>query len=49
MSDRVIGIDLGETAIELGRFLQDGTCLEIISVADFFHSLQFLSRTEQFS
>jgi glucokinase len=32
MSDRVIGIDLGGTAIKLGRFLQDGTCLETISL-----------------
>jgi len=32
MSDRIIGIDLGGTAIKLGRFLQDGTCLETISV-----------------
>ena len=28
----VIGIDLGGTAIKLGRFLQDGTCLESLSV-----------------
>ena len=33
MSDRVLGIDLGGTAIKLGRFLKDGTCLETISVA----------------
>ena len=33
MSDRVLGIDLGGTAIKLGRFLKDGTCLEAISVA----------------
>ena len=33
MSDRVLGIDLGGTAIKLGRFLEDGTCLETISVA----------------
>ncbi|HAA31402.1 MAG TPA: glucokinase, partial [Cyanobacteria bacterium UBA8553] len=29
----VIGIDLGGTAIKLGRFCQDGTCLQSISVA----------------
>ncbi|MDJ0690635.1 MAG: ROK family protein [Xenococcaceae cyanobacterium MO_188.B32] len=28
----VIGIDLGGTAIKLGRFLKDGTCLESLSV-----------------
>lgn len=33
MSDRVLGIDLGGSAIKLGRFLEDGTCLETISVA----------------
>ena len=32
MSDRVLGIDLGGTAIKLGVFLQDGTCLKTISV-----------------
>jgi glucokinase len=32
MSDRVLGIDLGGSAIKLGRFLEDGTCLETISV-----------------
>ena len=32
MSDRVLGIDLGGTAIKLGLFLQDGTCLKSISV-----------------
>ena len=32
MSDRVLGIDLGGTAIKLGLFLQDGTCLKTISV-----------------
>ena len=32
MIERVIGIDLGGTAIKLGRFLQDGTCLEKISL-----------------
>jgi glucokinase len=29
----VIGIDLGGTAIKLGRFYQDGTCLQSVSVA----------------
>lgn len=29
----VIGIDLGGTAIKLGRFREDGTCLESLSVA----------------
>ena len=29
----VIGIDLGGTAIKLGRFLQDGTCVQSLSVA----------------
>ncbi len=29
----VIGIDLGGTAIKLGRFRQDGTCLQSLSVA----------------
>ncbi|BAU67045.1 ROK family protein [Stanieria sp. NIES-3757] len=34
MSDlSVIGIDLGGTAIKLGCFLQDGTCIESISIA----------------
>ena len=33
MSDRVLGIDLGGSAIKLGCFLEDGTCLETISVA----------------
>ena len=32
MIDRVIGIDVGGTAIKLGRFDRDGTCLESISV-----------------
>jgi glucokinase len=32
MLNQVIGIDLGGTAIKLGRFLQDGTCLETISL-----------------
>ncbi|PZV22692.1 MAG: glucokinase, partial [Snowella sp.] len=25
---QVLGIDLGGTAIKLGRFLEDGTCLQ---------------------
>lgn len=29
----VIGIDLGGTAIKLGRFLKDGTCLESLTIA----------------
>lgn len=29
---QVIGIDLGGTAIKLGRFLEDGTCLESLSL-----------------
>ena len=33
MINQVVGIDLGGTAIKLGRFLKDGTCLETISVA----------------
>jgi glucokinase len=32
MSHEVIGIDLGGTAIKLGRFLSDGTCLESLSI-----------------
>lgn len=32
MIDRVIGVDLGGTAIKLGLFLEDGTCLQTISV-----------------
>ena len=32
MSDRVIGIDLGGTAIKLGCFLSDGTCLSTVSI-----------------
>ena len=32
MIERVIGIDLGGTAIKLGRFLPDGTCLGAISL-----------------
>jgi len=31
--DFVIGIDLGGTAIKLGRFCQDGTCLQSLTVA----------------
>lgn len=30
---QVIGIDLGGTAIKLGRFAKDGTCLQLLSVA----------------
>lgn len=30
---QVLGIDLGGTAIKLGRFTQDGTCLQSLSVA----------------
>ena len=30
---QVIGIDLGGTAIKLGRFAEDGTCLQLLSVA----------------
>lgn len=30
---QVLGIDLGGTAIKLGRFTQDGTCLQLLSVA----------------
>lgn len=33
MSDRILGVDLGGTAIKLGRFIEDGTCLETISLA----------------
>lgn len=29
----VIGVDLGGTAIKMGRFLEDGTCIESFSVA----------------
>ena len=32
MIDEVIGVDLGGTAIKMGRFLEDGTCLESISL-----------------
>lgn len=31
--NEVIGVDLGGTAIKLGRFLDDGTCLDSISLA----------------
>ncbi|HEY9859531.1 MAG TPA: ROK family protein, partial [Candidatus Obscuribacterales bacterium] len=30
---QVLGIDLGGSAIKLGRFSQDGTCLQAITVA----------------
>jgi glucokinase len=33
MINQVLGIDLGGTAIKLGKFLQDGTCLETITIA----------------
>ncbi|MEM9508227.1 MAG: ROK family protein [Cyanobacteria bacterium P01_E01_bin.35] len=33
MIKEVVGVDLGGTAIKLGRFLQDGTCLETIVMA----------------
>ena len=33
MSDEVIGVDLGGSAIKMGRFLRDGTCLEATSIA----------------
>lgn len=33
MVSEVIGIDLGGTAIKLGRFLQDGTCLNSLTIA----------------
>lgn len=33
MINQVLGVDLGGTAIKLGRFLRDGTCLETITVA----------------
>ena len=29
---QVLGIDLGGTAIKLGRFLEDGTCLQSLSL-----------------
>jgi glucokinase len=32
-SEEVIGIDLGGTAIKLGRILRDGTCLESLTVS----------------
>ena len=31
--NRVIGVDLGGTAIKIGKFLRDGTCLETVSLA----------------
>ena len=33
MINQVLGIDLGGTAIKLGKFLQDGTCLETMMIA----------------
>ncbi|WP_341527872.1 ROK family protein [Nostoc sp. UHCC 0302] len=33
VNSQVIGIDVGGTAIKLGRFYQDGTCLQSLSVA----------------
>lgn len=33
LQPQVLGIDLGGTAIKLGRFTSDGTCLESLSVA----------------
>lgn len=33
MINEVVGVDLGGTAIKLGRFLRDGTCLQEITVA----------------
>ncbi|HEY9768316.1 MAG TPA: ROK family protein [Coleofasciculaceae cyanobacterium] len=33
MIDLVIGVDLGGTAIKMGQFLQDGTCLKTITLA----------------
>ncbi|MFN5592259.1 MAG: ROK family protein, partial [Aphanizomenon sp.] len=32
MTKQVIGIDLGGTAIKLGRFTADGNCLKSLSV-----------------
>jgi len=32
MINQVVGVDLGGSAIKLGRFLRDGTCLESITV-----------------
>jgi glucokinase len=32
MIDEVIGVDLGGSAIKMGRFHEDGTCLEFISI-----------------
>ena len=31
--DRVLGVDLGGTAIKIGKFLRDGTCLTSVSLA----------------
>jgi glucokinase len=33
VNSQVIGIDLGGTAIKLGRFTADGACLQSLSVA----------------
>lgn len=33
MAKQVIGIDLGGTAIKLGRFDENGTCLQSLTVA----------------
>ena len=33
MFDEVIGVDLGGTAIKMGRFFKDGTCIDSISLA----------------
>ena len=33
MIDLVVGVDLGGTAIKMGQFLQDGTCLKTITLA----------------
>ena len=33
MIDEVVGVDLGGSAIKMGRFLKDGTCLDSISLA----------------
>jgi len=32
MQKEVIGVDLGGTAIKLGRFTQDGSCLESVTI-----------------
>lgn len=32
MQPEVIGVDLGGTAIKLGRFTQDGSCLESVTI-----------------